>query len=367
MGRNYRVGILPGDGIGPEVIPEAVRVLEASAAAFGFNLSLHEGLIGQAALDATGRLLPRETLELASKVDAFLVGPVGGSRWENTSPIRHPKQALIKLRAVLGTYATLWPIHGYAYLTELSPLKSGMKGVDLLVTYDHSAGLLYGQPRGISSERGVRRATNTLAYSAPEIERVARVAFESAISRKQRLTSVDQAKILETGELWRDVVSRVAQDYPDVCFQRMDADNFLFELARNPGGFDVVLADSVLGELIGATAAGLTGTYAIHPKAYLGPATGIFQPSHGAASDIAGRGTADPVGAIRAAGLLLGYGLGEREAARVVERAVDEVLKEHYVPAEIDPEIALQTREVGEAVALTFHRLAVGRTSMPIR
>jgi 3-isopropylmalate dehydrogenase len=350
---SYSIAVLPGDGVGPEVIAEAVRVLRAVASVYAFELKIEEGLIGQAALDATGKMLPPETLRLCKESQATLLGPVGGSRWEHPTNVHHPKQAVYTLRGWLGTFATLRPVRIYPALAPQSPLRAECCIVDMLVVHDHSSGLIYGRPRGIEDVDGRRVATNTLTYTDGEVRRVAECAFIAARQRRNAVVSVDESKSLESGELWRDVVEAVAADYPDVAFRREDAENFMFNLVTRPGQYDVVVAAYELGRLIASTAAGLTGTYALHPAAYLGHnGQGMFQPSHGAGPDIAGQGVADPIAAIRAAGLLLEHGLSIPEAADLVEAAVEHVLGQGLLPIEVEmgnPRPS-KTAELGEAI-----------------
>lgn len=363
--KSYKIVVLPGDGIGPEVIAEARRVLEAACSLFGFHCEIAEGLIGQAALDATGKMLPPETLRLAREADAVLLGPVGGARWEHPKGINHPKQAVMKLRGWLGTYATLRPIKTFEALAGISPLKPEVRTFDLLIVHDHSSGLPYGTPRGMEQQGDETLARNTQLYSSREVERVARVAFEAAIERQGRVLSVDQSKTLETGELWRDTVEKVSLAYPGVRCERIDHDNFAFELVRNPGRFDVVLSEVTIGELFSVTAAGLTGTYAFHPAAYIGESASIFQPKHGAAPDIAGRGIANPIAAIRAVAMMMDQ--AEQESAAVVlEAAVEEVLNTGFLPADACASGATSrtTREIGDAVLAAVRRIVMAEPTL---
>jgi 3-isopropylmalate dehydrogenase len=370
--KTYSVAILPGDGIGPEVIGEARRVLEATGRLFGFRLTMAESLIGQAALDATGKLWAPETLQIARAAHAVLMGPVGGRRDEHPTSLNHPKQALSKLRAWLGTHTTLRPIKTYRALADCSPLKPEGQGFDLLVVHDHASGLPYGTPRSLELRGDELVATNTQIYSTTEIARVARIACRAAAERRGLVTSADQSKDLETGELWRDVAELVAAFTPGVTLTRMDADNLMFDMVRCPSRYDVVLANQAIGELVAMTAAGLTGSYAVHPAAYVGGTTGIFQPGHGAALDIAGRGTANPIAAIRAAAMLLNHGLHQDQeaAAQAIESAVEDVLNSGILSADMSASgrSTRTTREIGDAVIHALERRAPGaefRAAMP--
>lgn len=352
---SYTIAVLPGDGIGPEVTAEAVRVLRAVADVYGFGLELPDGLIGQAALDETGKMLPPETVTLCRDSHGVLLGPVGGSRWEHPSNVRHPKQAVYTLRSWLGTYSTLRPIVLYRPLTFSAPVRDEHRAIDLMVVHDHSSGLLYGRPRGIQQIDDRRVATNTQTYTDGEVRRVAYCAFVAARGRRKQLVSVDESKSLETGELWRDVVEEVAAEFPDVAYHREDAENFMFNLVTRPEAFDVVLGEYIMGRIMAITAAGLTGSYSMHPAAYLGDnGLGIFQPSHGAAPDIAGRQLADPIGSIRSVGMLMDHSLNRPEAADLVEAAVCKALQEGLVP----PEGTVgRTQGIGEAIAATVTQL----------
>lgn len=370
--KTYQVAVLPGDGIGPEVIGEARRVLEATGRLFGFRLAMVEGLIGQAALDATGKLWAPETFQIARESHAVLMGPVDGRRGQHPTSLNHPKQALTKLRGWLGTHTTLRPIKTYRALADCSPLKPNQQAFDVLVVHDHASGLPYGTPRSLEMQTDELVATNTQIYSTTEIARVARVACRAAAERRGRVTSVDQSKDLETGELWRDVAELVAETTPGVALTRVDADNFMFDLVRCPSRYDVVLTNQTIGELVAMTAAGLTGSYAIHPAAYVGGTTSIFQPSHGAALDLAGRGTANPIAAIRAAAMLLNHGLHQEQeaAAQAIESAVEDVLNSGILSADMSASgrSTRTTREIGDAVIHALEGRAPGvefRAAMP--
>lgn len=361
--RAHEVAVLAGDGIGPEVTAEALRVLRAAGARHGFTLAVREGLIGAAAVGATGRVLPAETLRCCREADAVLVGPIVGDRQVHVDDVNHPKQGLVKLRAWLGSYATVRPIRAYRALAAVSPLDDDRGRPDLVVVYDHSSGLFYGRPHGIEETDAGQTATNTMIYTTAEVARTARVAMQIARERRGKVLSVDMAKLLETGRLWADTVAEVARDYPDVALARRDAQHFFYELAGDPAAYDVVLSEMSLGHLIAATAAGLTGTFALHPAAYLGGDVPLFQPSHGAAPGIAGTGQADPLGMIRAGAMMLRRGLGEHAASAAIEQAIDDMLMAGAWPGEIAPDRPdqaathvgpagkrLGTREVGEAV-----------------
>jgi 3-isopropylmalate dehydrogenase len=314
MMRRYDVAVLPGDGIGPEVMAQARRVLARMGARWGFTCFLKDGLIGQAALDAGGRPLPPETLRICREADAVLMGPVAGSNWDDALSINHPKQAVLKLRAWLNTYATVRRLRCPA-------------GMDVLIVYDHSSGLFYGSPRSIVETPTGRVATNTEVYSTGEVERTLRLAFGLARKRSKRVHEVDNAKYLETGEIWRDCTSRLAKEFPDLTVTHQDAAHFFFDFMLDSRRYDVIVTEMVMGHLIAAAAAGRTGSLPIHAAAYLGGEVGVFQPSHGAAVELAGRGVANPLGMIRAVALMLEYSLGEPEAAAELDEAIEKVVR----------------------------------------
>lgn len=328
--RKFRVALLGGDGIGPEVMGAAMRVLEATGERFGFALEVSPGLIGQAALAETNNPLPIETIQLCRKADGVMQGPVGGSRWVKPTSLSHPKQALFALHGWLGVYANLRPIHVYDTLIDASTLRpEAIRGVDITVVRDVSSGLFYGRPRGIEQKPDGRRiATNTLSYSDGEIERIARTAFEVASQRRRRLVLADLGKLLETGLLWSEVVSTVAQGYPEVRFERMDLDTCMLRMTLDPQQFDVILADNLAGDLLSVQASALTGTFALHPSALLGGQSGgLFSPSHGSAPDLEGKGIANPTAAILAGAMMLQYAFNLPEAAQAIREAIEATLE----------------------------------------
>lgn len=333
--RTHKVAVLPGDGVGPELMEQALRVLSAAGRRFGFAIHQLPGLIGAAALKETGRVLPAETLQCSKASAAILVGPIAGELGYTYTDLNHPKQGLIKLRSWLGSYATLRPIQGYRCLGAASPLRADQAAPDLVLVYDHSSGLYYGRPHGIAETGNGRIATNTMIYTTTEVRRTAELACQVARGRRKQVLSVDHAKVLETGRLWAETVGEVARDFPDVHVSRRDVQHFFYDLVTDPSAYDVVLSEMATGELIAATAAGLTGTFAVHAAAYLGGDVPLFQPSHGAAVQLATRDEADPIGMIRAAALMLTYALDEPAAAAAIEGAVEAVLGEEGWPGEI--------------------------------
>lgn len=326
--RRYEVALLPGDGIGPEVMAAAVKVLEAAGRQSGVTLAFTEALIGQAALEGSRTVLPLETIQLCRKADAVLLGPVGAAPGTSPTATASPRYAAHELRAWLGVYANLRPIRIYPGLVSRSPLKPDIaSNLDLMVVRDAAAGLYYGQPRGITQEGDRLVAVNTLSYTRAEVERVARLAFEAARNRRHEVVLADWSKVLEAGELWRQVTEEVASEYPDVKWEAMDTDTCFLELTWHPQRFDVILADSATGDLLSVQAAALSGSFALHPSAFVGGerSRGIFSPSHGTAPTLVGTGFANPSSAILAGAMLLD-GLGLAEAALAVRGALEGAL-----------------------------------------
>jgi 3-isopropylmalate dehydrogenase len=325
---HYRVALLPGDGIGPEVMRAAVRVLQATTPRFGFELEFVEGLIGQSAHSETRTVLPLETIRLCRDAKAVLLGPVGADPGSFPSVTSSPRYASHELHAWLGVYANIRPVRIFPGLVQRSPLKPEIiSGVDLMIVRDAAAGLYYSQPRGISSEEGELAAVNTAAYKRCEVERVARLAFEASRSRRKHVLLADWSKLLEIGELWRRVATEVAPDYPDIRLEVMDTDTCILELTWNPQRYDVILADCNTGDLFSVHAAALSGTFALHPSAFLGERTGgVFSPSHGTAPNLVGKGFANPTSAILSGAMMLKYAFNHVEAAYFIRDAVDRAL-----------------------------------------
>jgi 3-isopropylmalate dehydrogenase len=321
---SFAITLLPGDGIGPEVVAAARQVLEAAAARHGLSLSFDEQLIGGAAIDATGSPLPEATLDSCRGADAVLLGAVGGPAWEDPSAPVRPEQGLLGLRKALGLYANLRPIALDAALADASPLKAErLAGVDFIVVRELTGGLYFGEPRGRDRRGGVERAFDTLEYSVPEIERVVRLAFELAGARRGVVTSVDKANVLESSRLWREVATRVAADYPAVRLEHQLVDSCAMRLIADAAGFDVIVTENMFGDILTDEAAVLAGSLGLLPSASLGEGRrGLYEPIHGSAPDIAGRGVANPVGTVRSAAMLLRHSLEAPAAADAVEAAV---------------------------------------------
>ncbi len=347
-----RIALLPGDGIGPEVIGEARAVLERVGSVFGHDFELSEGLIGAAALEATGEPLPEETVALCAGSDAALLGAVGSPRWSDPALPRRPEQGLLELRSRFGLFANLRPVTADPSLAALSPVKEDrLAGVDLMIVRELTGGLYFG-PREEQGEGD--RAFDTLPYSVAEVERVARVAFELARRRRRSVVSVDKANVLASSRLWRRVVERVAAGYPEVRLEHQLVDSCAMLLIQSPARFDVLLTENLFGDVLSDEASVLAGSLGLLPSASLGSGRfGLYEPVHGSAPDLAGRGVANPLGAIASAALLLRWSLRlEREAA-AVEAAIGETLAAGLKTADLcrPDEKPATTAEVGRAVA----------------
>lgn len=344
--RTYSLALLPGDGVGPEVTAEAARVLDACADAFGFGIETSEHPVGGAGLDADNDPLPRATLDACLDADAVFLGAVGGPRWDGVDADLRPERGLLRLRARLGAFANLRPVAVSEALAERSPLRpERVVGTDLLIVRELTGGIYFGQPR----ERTETEAYDTMRYSVTEIERIARVAFEWAQKRNGRLTSVDKANVLASSALWRDVVSRVgADEYPDVALEHLYVDNAAMQVVCDPRRFDVVVTGNLFGDVLSDLAATLPGTLGLLPSASLGGRAGLFEPVHGSAPDIAGRGLANPLAAILSAAMLLDA-VDEAEAASAVRQAVESVLDDGPLTPDLGGDA--HTDDVGAAVA----------------
>jgi len=343
-----KITVLPGDGIGVEVTREAVACLEAIAAKFGHQFEFETRLIGGAALDAVGVPLPDETLETCLASDAVLLGAVGGPQYDSNPPKLKPETGLLGLRAGLGVYANLRPAFLHDSLVGASPLKPEIiRGTDLLIVRELAGGLYFGQPRGIEENRAV----NTMVYTDAEVERVARVAFELARNRRQKVTSVDKANVLESSQLWRKVVTRVASDYPDVQLEHGYVDSCAMALVTRPKSFDVIVTENLFGDILSDEAAVLTGSLGMLPSASLGGKVDLYEPVHGSAPDIAGQGVANPLGAMASAAMLLRHTCRLEGEARLLEEAISATLSEGYGTADLaGARQRVSTTEMGELV-----------------
>ncbi len=348
--------VTPGDGVGPEVMTEALRVLDWLADHRGLDLVREEALVGGAAIDAEGAAISPQTVARAKAADAVLFGSVGGPKWDGKGFDNRPEIAILTLRKELGLFANLRPAMVYDPLVDASSLKPDViRGLDIMIVRESTGGVYFGEPRGIETlANGVRRGVNTEVYDTLEIERVARVAFELAQTRGQRLCSVEKANVMESGLLWREHVTSLAGDYPDVTLSHMYADNCAMQLARNPRQFDVIVTGNLFGDLLSDLASMLTGSLGMLPSATLGApdASGrrpsLYEPIHGSAPDIAGQGIANPLAQILSTAMMLRYSLDRAADAEIVERAVVKALERGARTRDLGG--TLTTRQMGDAV-----------------
>ncbi|ELR97022.1 3-isopropylmalate dehydrogenase [Gloeocapsa sp. PCC 73106] len=330
MTQKYSITLLPGDGIGPEIMASTVLVLQAIAPKFDLELDFQEALIGGAAIDATGSPLPEATLETCRQSDAVLLAAIGGYQWDNLPRQQRPETGLLGLRQGLGLFANLRPATIFPQLIEASTLKPEViTGVDIMVVRELTGGIYFGQPKGIfTSETQKKRGVNTMAYHEEEIDRIAKVAFEIAQKRNKKLCSVDKANVLDVSQLWRDRVTAMAPLYPDVELSHLYVDNAAMQLIRNPRQFDTIVTGNLFGDILSDEAAMLTGSIGMLPSASLGAkGPGVFEPVHGSAPDIAGQDLANPLAQVLSAAMMLRYGLNQDEAATTIEKAVWNVLE----------------------------------------
>lgn len=351
-----KILVLPGDGIGPEIVAEAVKVLNKVNESFSLGLELEEGLVGGAGYDAAGTPLPAETLAKAQAADAILLGAVGGPQWDKLEDrALRPEQGLLGIRKNLGLFGNLRPAILYPQLAEASTLKAEVvSGLDILIVRELTGGIYFGQPRGIRTlENGERQGYNTYVYSESEIRRIGRVAFESAMKRNKKLCSVDKANVLEVTVLWREIMEELAPEYPEVELSHMYVDNAAMQLVRAPKQFDVIVTGNMFGDILSDAAAMLTGSIGMLPSASLDVNNkGMYEPCHGSAPDIAGKGIANPLATILSVAMMLRYTFGEGTAADAIEAAVSKVLDQGLRTGDIYSEgmTRVGTAEMGDAV-----------------
>ncbi|EGW54002.1 3-isopropylmalate dehydrogenase [Candidatus Endoriftia persephone] len=324
-----KILILPGDGIGPEIVTEAVKVLATLRDEQGLDIEMDEALVGGAAIDATGGPLPDATLDLAKEADAILLGAVGGHKWESLDISIRPEKGLLGLRSELNLFANLRPAILYPQLADASTLKPEVvSGLDIMIVRELTGGIYFGQPRGVRElDNGERQGYNTLVYSESEVDRIARVAFDIAMKRGKRLCSVDKANVLECTEMWREVVTKVAEEHPEVELSHMYVDNAAMQLVKWPKQFDVMVTTNMFGDILSDCAAMLTGSIGMLPSASLDEnSKGMYEPIHGSAPDIAGQGVANPLATILSVAMMLRYSLDKPAMAERIEAAVNKVL-----------------------------------------
>jgi 3-isopropylmalate dehydrogenase len=355
MSQSYRITLLPGDGIGPEIIAVAVDVLKVIGEQLDIGFEFQEALIGGAAIDATGEPLPTETLEICRNSDAVLLAAIGGYKWDSLPRHLRPETGLLGLRAGLGLFGNLRPAAILPQLIDSSTLKREVvEGVEIMVVRELTGGIYFGQPRGVfSTETGEKRGVNTMAYTEAEIDRIGRVAFETAQKRRKKLCSVDKANVLEVSQLWRDRIIQLASEYPDVELSHLYVDNAAMQLLRAPKQFDTIVTGNLFGDILSDAAAMLTGSIGMLPSASLGSSgPGVFEPVHGSAPDIAGQDKANPLAQVLSAAMMLRYGLNQPTAADRIEQAVLKVLDKGDRTGDIMSEgmNLLGCRAMGEAL-----------------
>ena len=352
----FKIAILPGDGIGPEITRESVKVIHCLQKEYGFDAELVESPVGGAGYDAHGKPLPDETLKLAREADALLLGSVGGPQWDELERPLRPEQGLLGLRASLALFSNLRPAILYPQLAEASTLRPEVvSGLDLMIVRELTGGIYFGQPRGIrTGDDGLRTGFNTLLYNEHEIERIGRSAFEIARKRSGRLCSVDKANVLECSELWREVITRLgAAEYSDVELSHMYVDNAAMQLVREPKQFDVIVTTNMFGDILSDAAAMLTGSIGMLPSASLDSSgKGMYEPIHGSAPDIAGQGIANPLATILSVAMMMRYSLDQPVLAERIENAVGKVLDDGLRTPDIAPAgmQSVGTAEMGDAV-----------------
>ncbi len=350
-----KILVLPGDGIGKEIVAEAMKVITCLQSEFGLDVEVNEALVGGCAYDAVGSPLPEATLELAKESDAVLLGAVGGVKWESLDISLRPEKGLLGLRKELGLFANLRPAILYPQLADASTLKPEVvSGLDIMIVRELTGGIYFGQPRGVKElESGEKEGFNTLVYRESEVDRIVRVAMDIAMKRNKRLCSVDKANVLECTEMWRNVAIQVGADYPDVELSHMYVDNAAMQLVRAPKQFDVMVTTNMFGDILSDCAAMLTGSIGMLPSASLDEnGKGMYEPIHGSAPDIAGKGVANPLATILSVAMMLRYSLDDSAMADRIEQAVDQVLDKGLRTPDIMSENCREvgTREMGDAV-----------------
>ncbi|OPZ90125.1 MAG: 3-isopropylmalate dehydrogenase [Firmicutes bacterium ADurb.Bin419] len=361
MGK-FNIAVLPGDGIGPEVIGEAIAVINTIGKKFNHEFVLKEGALGGCAIDAYGEPLPAKTLELCKSCDAVLLGAVGGAKWDTLPGDKRPEAGLLGIRAGLGLYANLRPAVIYSALKDASPLRSDIvkDGIDIMVVRELTGGMYFGEKgRSDAGDMG-QAAFDTEKYSTFEVERITRLAFEAAMKRNKKVTSVDKANVLESSRLWREVVLSVAKDFPEVELNHMYVDNAAMQLVRNPMQFDVIVTSNMFGDILSDEASMITGSIGMLPSASLGQGTlGLYEPIHGSAPDIAGQDKANPIATILSIGMMMKYSFGLEKESNAIERAVENVLNAGYRTADIASKgsTVVGTKEMGRLIHSEIEKL----------
>jgi 3-isopropylmalate dehydrogenase len=362
----HKIAVFPGDGIGPEIVEEAVKILDCLASISAIRFELERGLVGGCAYEQCGKPLPDSSLELAKSADAILLGAVGGPQWESLDYASRPERGLLGLRAELQLFANLRPAVLHPQLIDASSLKPDVvDGLDIMIVRELTGGIYFGRPRGVRVlENGEREGFNTLVYRESEIRRIAHSAFQIAMKRNRRVCSVDKANVLECTELWREVVTSTASEYPEIKLSHMYVDNAAMQLVRAPKQFDVIVTTNMFGDILSDCASMLTGSIGMLPSASLDAAgKGMYEPIHGSAPDLAGQGCANPLATILSVAMLLRYTLGEIEAADLIERSVESALESGVRTPDIHSAGMLKvgTRQMGDAVVRAMQKMADSR------
>jgi len=349
--KSYKIALIKGDGIGPEIIDEATKVLDAVASNYDIQFNYEELLMGGAAYDITGDPLPQETITKSLASDAVLFGAIGGTKWDKLDRELRPESGLLRFRKELGVYANLRPAVVYDELINASSLKPKIiNGVNIMVVRELIGGIYFGEPKGRTEDKG----WNTMVYTRMEIERIAHQAFKIAQTRDKRVVSIDKANVLDVSQLWRDVVTEISAEYPDVELTHMYVDNAAMQLVLNPKQFDVMLTGNIFGDILSDEASMLCGSIGLLPSASVGEKIGIYEPIHGSAPDIAGQGIANPIATISSASMMLRYALGETLAADKIDNAIRRTLKEGYRTGDLsqfDAKEICSTSEMGSIIA----------------
>jgi len=359
--KDFKIAVFAGDGVGPEIINEALKILRVIADKRKISLLITEGFIGGSAFDHIGVPLPQQSLDLALHCDAILLGAVGGPKWEVLDYSLRPERALLGLREKLGLFANLRPVVAFDELLDASPLKKSIiQGIDIMIVRELTGDVYFGKPRGVSKGKdGKRTGINTMVYTEDEIKRIAVRAFEIAQKRRKNLVSVDKANVLESTELWRSVVTEVSRDYPEVTLKHMYVDNCAMQLIRNPAQFDVIVTTNLFGDILSDAAAMLTGSIGMLPSASLGKNTALYEPIHGSAPDIAGKNIANPLATILSVAMMFRYSLMMPQEAILIEKAVVETLKEGFRTQDIHQQDTklIGTEKMGDNVAKNLYKL----------
>jgi len=353
--KEYKIAVLEGDGIGPEVIAQGIKALEAISKKYDVKFNFKKGLIGGVAIDAVGIPLPQETIDLAKSSDAVYLGAVGDWKYDTLDPAIRPERALLGIRKELGLFANLRPAKVFEELVASSPLRKELvEGVDIMIIRELTGGVYFGEPKGVETQNGVKVGFNNMIYTENEIRRIAKVAFEAAMGRSKKLCSVDKANVLDVSRLWREIVIEVSKDYPEVELKHMYVDNAAMQIIVNPKQFDVIVTENLFGDILSDEASVLPGSLGLLPSASLSESgVGMYEPCHGSAPDFKGQDRLNPIATILSAAMMLKYSFGMEEASQDIENAVNQTLKEGFRTEDICKEgnILVGTSKMGDLIA----------------